>query len=559
MQTPRESVDTILINGKITTLSDDGAPSEAEALAIRDDKIVAVGSTDDMLRIAGPLTRRIDLLGHRAVPGLIDTHVHAVRAGRTWNDEVRWENETTLDSALSAIAEEADPEPSTRWIRVIGGWHPHQFSERRGPTRAELDAVAPNNPTFVQFAYEWAVLNSEAMKTLRLDESFVRDMGADNFERTADGELTGKIYGMDLMRWLYAQLPLPTFEDQVASTASLFGHLNTFGITGVIDGGGANTGPDVYGAVREAWRRDLLTVRTRLMVHPSAPGTETEEYEGYRRFTPLDVGDHLLRVLGAGEVILYQCADGLARDGDTSEATKRQLRQILTGLAEDRWTVHMHAHQKETIQALLEVWESLNKEIGIDHLRWSVVHGESIDEEDIPRLKAIGAGLLNQGLYRFSGDRALEMWGEKRVADSPPIGRLKDAGVPFALGSDGMRAASYNPFVSMAWYTTGYTLTGRPTLAPHNLLTREEALRGYTSAASWFSFEEDLRGRIRPGYLADIAVLDRDYFSVPDDEVEATRSVLTVVGGRIVHSADPLSTPQTDQDTFRANVNVSRY
>ncbi|MGW1978184.1 amidohydrolase [Streptomyces sp. NPDC001889] len=538
--------DLILLNGRVTTMAAPGRDAEVEAVAITGERIAATGSSGEIRDLAGPGTTVVDLAGRRVVPGLIDSHVHIVRAGRTWRDEVRWEDEPTLESGLTALTRRAAERPAGSWIRVIGGWHPAQFPENRGPSRAELDRAAPDNPVYVQFLYDWAVLNSAAMRELGVHHALVRTLGEEgfdtaSFETDARGELTGKVNGTALMEWFYRRMPAPTLEEQIASTAEMSRELNRLGITGAIDGGGFNSGPDAYPAIRETWRRGQLTVRTRLAVHAERAGTEREDLAGYQRYTALDVGDTMLRVIGVGEVILYRTVDKIAHPVEIGDEIRDQFREIFGELARNRWTVHAHAHQHATIDAVLTAWEEAHAEHGISGLRWSLVHAEPLTPRDVDRIAALGAGVLAQGLYRFQGEEALAIWGAETVAQAPPLRELIERGIPLGLGSDAMRVASYNPFATLAWFLNGRTVQGNETLAERHLLSREEALRGYTASGAWFSFEESERGRLEPGLLADLAVLSEDYFTVAEERVPHIESVLTLVGGRVVHRAGPFA------------------
>ncbi|SDH27096.1 hypothetical protein SAMN05421505_11389 [Sinosporangium album] len=529
----------ILLNGRITTLSDDGGvPGEVSALAIRGGVIIAAGSDEEIRALADDSTEVVDLDGRRVIPGLIDSHVHFVRAGLTWNDELRWEDVYELSTALSTIAEAARNQPKGTWIRVIGGWDEKQFQDGGlGPTKEDLDRVAPDHPVYVQMQYAWVQLNTLAMETLGINDELVAGLTVGTFDRDEDGELTGRGSGRMLMPWFYKQLPVPTFEEQVASTAAVSREFARLGMTGCIDGGGYNTGPDVYGPIYEAWRRGELATRVRLYQHPSAPGMEDEEIAGYSRYLEPGFGDDILRMSGIGEVILYKSHDGIAEPGDTSPEAMDHHEKLLAPLAAKRWSVQIHAHQREYIDRLLDLWERIDKEHSIKDLRWTLVHAEPVAKEHIERLKALGAGLMLQSLLRLNGEKAISIWGAERVAESPVMRALFDAEVPVGLGSDAMRVASYNPFTSLQWFLTGLTVSGTPTLSEENLLSREEALRGYTVGSAWCTFEEDVRGRLVPGYQADLAVLSKDYMTIPVEEIHTITSELTLLGGRTVWSS----------------------
>ncbi|MCM3657789.1 amidohydrolase [Agromyces mediolanus] len=535
--------DTILTGGRITTLAEDGrTPADAEAIAIGDGRVTAVGTDEEIRALAGPGATEYRLDGRRVIPGLIDGHIHALRAGRTWNDELRWENVYDLDVALELIRAEADRVPAGTWIRVVGGWHDGQFPQGRGPTRDELDAVAPHHPVYVQTRYEYAQLNTLAMERMGLDEDraaeveagATRAAGNGRFERDAEGRLTGRGFGIALMSWFYRQLPVPSFEEQVASTAALSTEFARLGMTGVVDGGGVNSGPDAYGAMYEAWRRGGLKTRVRLFKHPTQDGTEREDFAGYLRFEHPHFGDGILRVSGLGEVVLWRSHDGFGVPGDISAESAEEMFEILSEAAAAGWTVQLHVHSDEFYELALEVWERVHAVHPIDGLRWTMVHAEPVQAADIPRLARLGVGVSMQSLMRLSGESAIARWGAERIAAAPPVRALLDAGIPMPLGSDAMRVANYNPFVSLQWFVTGLTVSGTPTVRGENLHSRLEALRGYTLQSAWSTFEEHERGSLEPGKLADLAVLSADYFEVPAEQIHTIVSELTLLGGEAV-------------------------
>lgn len=532
--------DLVLLDGRITTLSlDPGTPPEVTALAVRSGRVLAVGSDDEIRAHLGPATRVVELGGRRVVPGLVDSHVHFVRAGRTWADEVRWEGMTSLADALAAVGERAARLEAGEWIRVIGGWSEDQLDERRGPTREELDAVAPHNPVFVQALYEYGVFNSAGIAALEMDEAKIASSPTpDHFERDADGAWNGRGTGrMAQLSWFYNQLPPPPFEREVTSTGELSREFARLGLVGATDGGGVNSGPDVYGAVHEAWRRGLLRTRVRMLKHATRRGTEAEDFAGYARFGEPRFGDGMLKWSGIGEIILYRSHDDLGKPADFSAEALAEAKEILLPFARKGWAVQIHVMNREFLEGLLDLFEEIHAEVPIDRLRWALIHANAVTADDIPRLEALGVGVLHQALLRFNGQQLLDAWGPERVAGSPALRALLDAGVPVGLGSDGMRASSYNPWASLQHFITGLTVGGTPTLRGENLLSREEALAGYSRDTAWFTSEEHERGQLAPGFLADLAVLSEDYFAVPVERIHTLTSELTLLGGEVVWSS----------------------
>ena len=185
--------DMVLLNGAITV--DAASAAEHEALAIRGEHILAVGTNAEIAALAQPQTTVVDLEGRRVIPGLIDSHMHLVRAGLTWNDELHWDGVASLDAALALIAQAAATQPEGSWIRVVGAWHPGQFAEKRGPSRAELNAVAPRHPVYVQMLYEDALINDAALRICEITAE-ISDPPGGTFERDAAGVPTGRIRGV---------------------------------------------------------------------------------------------------------------------------------------------------------------------------------------------------------------------------------------------------------------------------------------------------------------------------------------------------------------------------
>src|SRR5262245_45931045 len=208
-----QSPDTILVNGKIVTV--ESRASIRQALAIRDGHIVAIGSSAEMRKLAGPRSRIVDLQGKTVIPGLIDSHLHAIRAALSFSTEVNWIGVRTLKEALGRINEAAHTMKPGAWLIVAGGWNVQQFQENRRPTQAELVAAAPNNPVYVQLGYGWAMMTPAAHNALHLTSEADLPQGG-RFERDASGTLTGAVTGAQgAIVSLFDRLPKPTFDEQV--------------------------------------------------------------------------------------------------------------------------------------------------------------------------------------------------------------------------------------------------------------------------------------------------------------------------------------------------------
>jgi predicted amidohydrolase YtcJ len=253
------AADFILFNGRIVTL--DKNFSVVEALAIRGNQIEAVGASSNIRQMATPSTRLIDLGGRTVIPGLIDSHIHAIRAGLRFGTEISWIGAHSIKAAMARIAEVAIRTRSSQWLVVAGGWTPQQFKERRRPTRAELEAAAGNHPAYVQLFYGAALLTRRAAKLLDItSDQDVTPKG--RIERDAAGMATDWISGnARSITGLYARLPQPTLEQSIDGTRLFFRELNRVGLTGVIDPGGYNLAPRQYEALFGLWRKGGLTVR----------------------------------------------------------------------------------------------------------------------------------------------------------------------------------------------------------------------------------------------------------------------------------------------------------
>ena len=530
--------DLVLYNGRVTTL--DRTRPEVSAVAIRDGAFTAVGEDAAILALAGPQTRRIDLQRRRVLPGLIDNHTHVVRGGLNYNMELRWDGVTSLADAMAMLRAQVAITPPPQWVRVIGGFTEHQFAEKRLPTLDEINAAAPDTPVFLLHLYDRALLNGAALRAVGYDRDTPNPPGGE-IQRDAKGNPTGLLLAKPNAGILYSTLakgPKLPPEYQLNSTRHFMRELNRLGITGVIDaGGGFQNYPEDYEIIRTLAEAGQMTVRLAYNLFTQKPGEEKEDFLAWTRSVKYRQGDDYFRHNGAGEMLVFSAADFedfRQPRPDLADSMEDELEEVVRILAENRWPWRLHATYDETISRALDVFEKVDRDIPLAGLNWMFDHAETISERSIDRVAALGGGIATQHRMAYQGEYFVERYGAAAAAATPPIARMLENGVNVSAGSDATRVASYNPWVSIAWMVTGRTVGGLRVTPAANCLDRETALRMWSEKVAWFSNDEGRRGRIAPGYLADLMVPDRDYFSVPEADLSHLVSDLTMVGGRVV-------------------------
>ncbi|SDJ39324.1 amidohydrolase [Variovorax sp. OV700] len=526
--TQAQPADLVVTNAKIATL--DAASSTAQALAVREGRIVAVGGAGEMRAFSGPNTRTVDAGGRTLIPGLIDSHMHAVRAALSYSTEVNWIGAGTIAEAMARIRTAASRARPGGWLIVAGGWTEQQFAERRRPTMAELQEAAPEHPVYVQLFYEAVVMTPKSLEALGVPAGTL-PVGMKPAADGAPGWMTGDIVGISA---LFDKLPKPTYADNVAGTRAFFSELNRLGITGLVDPGGFSIAPSQYAALFELWREKALTLRVAYSVFAQKPGAEMQEFRELTQMLPMGFGDDMLKFNGLGERVTLAMYNNNFPDA----AAKEKFYELIKWAAMRKLAVTIHWQENGSVDHLLGLYEKLNAEVPIRDLRWSIAHLDDASPETLARMKALGIGWTMQDAMYFQGDRALTVRGEA-ARRMPPIGSALRAGVNVGAGTDAHRVASYNPFVALQWMLDGKTVSGKPMRGPDETPTREQALRLYTAGSAWFSFDEAKRGTLEVGKLADFAILDQDFFAVPVERIGKTVSLMTVVGGRVVYAARP--------------------
>lgn len=542
--------DLILFNARITTL-DPRLPA-ASAVAIADGRLIAVGEDAQVMAHAGPLTERVECNRRRLIPGLIDSHMHIIRGGLNYNLELRWDGIPTLAEAMERLRDQVARTPAPQWVRVVGGFTEHQFAEKRLPTLEELNAVAPDTPVFILHLYDRALLNAAALRAAGYDRNTPNPPGG-WIVRDSRGEPTGLLLAEPNAMLLYSALakgPKLPFDYQLNSTRHFMREMNRLGVTSVIDaGGGFQNYPEDYGVIETLEREGQLTLRIAYNLFTQKPKEELQDFARWGGMVKPGDGSGFYRHNGAGEMLVFSAADFEDFRQPRPElpaGMDGELEAVVRLLVKNRWPFRLHATYNETISRALDVFERVNREIPFDGLHWFFDHAETVSDANLARVAALQGGIAVQHRMAYQGEYFVQRYGAAAAERTPPVTRMLEAGVKVGAGTDATRVASYDPWTALYWLTTGKTVGGLALYPAANLVDRETALRLYTQANTWFSGEEGVKGQIKVGQYADLALLSADYFSVGDEEIRDLVSVLTVVNGKIVYGDDefrPLAPP----------------
>jgi predicted amidohydrolase YtcJ len=402
--------DLVVTNAKIATL--DPQQSSAAALAVKDGKFVFVGEERDLGAFRGPGTKAIDAGGRTLIPGLNDSHLHAVRGGRFYNLELRWDGVKSLKRGLEMIHEQAERTPKGQWVRVIGGWTPYQFEERRMPTVTELNEAAPDTPVFVLFLYSQALLNKAGAEALKLTTESKPPQGG-RYEFVEGG---GVVLHADpspmILYSTIALLPQLSAEEQVNSTQQFYRELNRFGLTSVIDpGGGGHVYPGDYQASKKLADNGQLSLRIANYLFAQKAGTELQDYKKWTTEEKLTIRKASARLddyelEGGGENLVWSAGDFenfMAPRPELKNNMEGELTAVTRVLAEHQWPIRIHATYNESITRMLDVFEKVFKATNYK-ARWCIDHAETLAPENIARIKALGGGIAVQDRIAFAGE-----------------------------------------------------------------------------------------------------------------------------------------------------------
>jgi predicted amidohydrolase YtcJ len=531
--------DIVVINGKILTM--DSQSSVAEALAVRDGKILATGSNVSIKSLAGAQTRVIDVAGKTVIPGLIDTHSHFKAAGMG-DYVVTLGRAKTVAEALDAIKAFAAKKKPGEWI-VGGAWHPpSQLAEKRYLTRLEIDSAAPDNPVYLRTVGHFSMANSAALQAAGIDKATPNPAGG-SFERDAAGELTGVLVETAIDR---VEKIVPPFseDDEIQQFKIAEGVLNSFGITSAVEG--ATEARDVRTLQKIALSGEA-TLRVGVMFRP-APPAEMSVWEAIisGNGASSGFGDDWLKF--AGIKIFYDggmtLKTALMRDvypdshddyHGIAQQTPERLKQLVSICNRYDWRVGVHVVGDLGIDQVLDAFEAANAEKSIRDRRFILIHASLIRPEQMERARKLGVRIDFQNVFMWDKAATVERFLGRATADRAiPTKTMIDR-----LGLDSLGAGTdfpvnpINPLLNMYIMVTRKDPNGN-VYGASEAITREQALRLYTSAASRYMFEEGRKGTLEPGKLADLVVLSADYMTVPEDQIKDIKAAITVVGGKVV-------------------------
>jgi predicted amidohydrolase YtcJ len=528
-----QAPDLILSNGKVVTV--DERFTIAQAVAIQGDRFVAIGTNQEIVRLAGPNTRRIDLRGRTVIPGLIDNHMHLLRAATTWLRETRFDGVESRKQAVEMLRARAKAAGPGEWVYNIGGWTHQQFVDDPKPfTREELDRIAPDNPVALQESYYQVDLNSRALDILKIEAGAPDPQGFQPgwIIRDAAGRPTGIVMG-DIAgtRAVTSKLPRVAPDQLEASSLALVRDMNRAGLTSF---GVPGCDRDVLNIFQKWKEQGKLSVRV-FCIDGAGAATPEQVDRSLKQIaqTKLFQGDSYIDNIFFGETVYSPLHDPMfALKSNPKPEQLEQWRRMAMGIAAAGLPLHVHAELHDTIDAFLDQIEAVNKEHPIKSLRWELAHVNQINEAQIERMKKLGMYAAVHPWAVINGAAMHEGFGDGAY-DMPPLRTLQDSGIVWGLGTDGTAANQTLPFVTLYFAVTGKMVGG--VKVNRQTIGREDALIAHTRKNAYLVFQENNLGSIQPGKLADLLVLDRDYLTVPADQIRDIKPVMTIVGGRVVY------------------------
>jgi predicted amidohydrolase YtcJ len=533
------SPDLILLDGRICTLDDEN--TIAQAVAVKDGRILAVGGNVEIEGLVGPSAERVALGGRTVIPGIFDSHNHLMEVGAKLS-MIRLDECESLEEMMELVREQAQETPPGEWI-IGQGWNEGNFADGKLPTRHDIDPATDEHPVILMRFFNTDVVNSVALRMAGVNRD-TPNPASGKIHRDADGEPNGLLRASAKML-VRPLIPRPTLEQMKESLRLACQEMHRFGITSVVEPG---LYPWEIQAYQSFYQDGGLSVRVNLM--PSWHGFHDDEKEGDldHRAKELGIytglGDEWLRIGGLKMAIdggttphtayMYEPYVGESEVVNYNRLGLDDLYRYFRAAQEWGWDVGIHCCGDHAQDMAVDAFAQVARAVPRSDARHNIIHAYFPTSRALDQMAEYNiAAVLQPTFIYWEGDLLFRDVGERRAQNYKPARKYLDRGIVVTSSSDVTSTVSANPFVALYALVTRKNKIGQD-IAPHEAISREEALRTYTEAGTWLTREEKLKGTIEVGKLADMAVLDRDYFAVPDEEIKEIQVDVTIVGGEVV-------------------------
>jgi len=531
----------VLHSGRIYTLDAEG--TIATALAVKDGRVVAVGNNGEIQSLSSPSTRRLDLGGRAAIPGIFDSHNHLLEVGEKLS-QIRLDECSSPEEMMELVRERARVTPPGEWI-VGQGWNEARFPGGRLPTRHDLDPATAAHPVLLMRFFNVDVVNSYALRLAGIDRH-TPDPEGGKIEHDSSGEPDGLLRASAKAR-VRSLVPKPGRAQRLEALRLAYAEVHRYGITSVVEPG---LTPEEIRAYQSSYEQGELSVRVNVM--PSWHGFNDDEEEAQLDGRARALGLHS----GWGDEWLRLGALKMAIDGGTTPHTAymyepfegetevvaynrlplEALHRHFRTAQELGWDVGIHCCGDRAQDMAVDTLAQVAREVSRPDARHSIIHGYFPTPRALAQMAETRiAAVLQPTFIYWEGDLLFRDVGRRRAENYKPARSYLDHGVVVTASSDVTSTVSANPFIALYALVTRKNHLGQE-IAPDQAISRLEALRSYTLAGTWLTREEHLKGSLEIGKVADLAVLDRDYFAVPDEEIKEIQVAMTMVGGRVVDS-----------------------
>lgn len=536
--------DLALINGKVITV--DEKFSYAEAVSVKDGKIQAVGTTAEIKQLTGPDTEVVDLKGKTVMPGLNDSHLHLVGSGSALQIiNCRTPPMMSIEDMAKAVAEKVKDAKPGEWIQGRG-WDQAKLAEKRNPSKWDLDEVSPDNPVILtRTCGHLLVANSVALKIGGITKDTPQPVGG-VIVKDENGEPTGMLEEGPAMNMVRNQIPKEGIEDYMEQIKTACEAFNAVGITSVIDAGNTSNHMVAYQLLKE---KGELTVRTNTML--AAIQNSEPIADSVKRINEFPMltgyGDELLKFqglkilidggIGGRTALLRECYEDDPEDFGVLTVPVDELQQLVDAANLRGMLCGIHCAGGKAMDIVIDAFKKTNELKPIKGRRFYLIHAYQPTEQNFKDCRDLEIMVASQPSFLYYlGDSYYGNVGPERSKWLKPHRAWIDEGIMCAAGTDSP-VTPFPPFVSLWTSIARRTEVNNTQMGTEQKVTREEAIRMYTEKGAVLTFEENIKGTLELGMLADMVVIDRDITTCPEDDIKDTKVLTTYLGGKVVYSA----------------------